>query len=89
MIVAADVFCYFGDLAPILALCAPHELIFSVEINEDAATFSVQPNGRYQHHPAYVEELLQKAGYAKIERHRLVLRQENGADVWGIIFKVA
>jgi hypothetical protein len=36
-----------------------------------------------------VEELLQKAGYAKIERHRLVLRQENGADVWGIIFKAA
>ena len=89
MIVAADVFCYFGDLAPILALCAPHELIFSVEINEDAATFAVQPNGRYRHNPAYVEELLQKAGYSKIERHRLVLRQENGADVWGIIFKAA
>ena len=85
-IIAADVLCYLGDLAPIFKLCAGRRLIFSVESNAEAETFRIQPNGRYQHNPQYVESLLRQVGYAQIKKHRLTLRCENGADVEGILF---
>ncbi len=85
-IIAADVFCYFGDLAPIFKLCAGKRLIFSIESDLEAETFKIQPNGRYQHNPQYVENLLQQTGFAQIKKHRLILRCENGADVEGVLF---
>ncbi len=85
-IVAADVFCYFGDLAPIFKLCAGKRLIFSVESDASVETFKIQPNGRYQHNPQHVEDLLQQAGFTHIKKHRLTLRCENGADVEGVLF---
>lgn len=84
-IIAADVFCYFGNLAPIFKLCAPQRLIFSVETNADITDFTVQPNGRYQHNPQWIKEQLQAAGYTKISITELTLRQENGSDVAGIL----
>ena len=88
-IVAADVFCYFGDLRPIFAKCAPVRLIFSVETDSTAEKYVIQTNGRYKHNPQYLELLLHNSGYAHITRTELVLRRENGKDVIGSIFCAA
>jgi predicted TPR repeat methyltransferase len=88
-IIAADVFCYFGDLKPILAACAPRRLIFSVETATDVEKFTIQTNGRYKHNSEYLKLLLQNLGYTEIKVHNTVLRQENGQDVAGCIFSAA
>lgn len=85
-IVAADVFCYFGDLEPIFKLCASAKLIFSVETDDNIADFAVQANGRYKHNPRWLEQKLRSIGYRKIEITPLILRQENGIGVKGAIF---
>ena len=85
-IVAADVFCYMGDLAPIFRLCVPQRLIFSVEKADDVADFKMQISGRYRHNPQWIEEKLHQAGYGKIERYDFSLRQENGQNVAGCLF---
>ena len=85
-VVAADVFCYFGDIAEIIQLCMPSELIFSVESDESVETWKIQPNGRYKHNPEHIKKLLSEAGYEKISAEKLTLRQENGQDVAGMLF---
>ena len=85
-IVAADVFCYFGDLRPILAACAPTRLIFSAETDSTIEKYAVQTNGRYKHNPQYLELLLHNSGYQTITKTDLILRRENGQDVAGCIF---
>lgn len=85
-IIAADVFCYFGDLSEIFMLCHPHKLIFSLETDENVATFAVQANGRYKHNPQHITALLQQSGYTRISSTPLTLRRENGTDVSGILF---
>ena len=85
-VIAADVFCYFGDLRQILAAVAPTRLIFSAETADDAEKFIIQPNGRYKHNPQYLTQLLQNLGYTDIKADELVLRQENGQDVRGMLF---
>lgn len=85
-LIAADVLCYFGDLAEIIRLCAPQRLIFSIETTDKVAEYQVQVNGRYQHNPDYITKLLQNSGYRSIKQKPLVLRQEGGQDVNGIIF---
>ena len=83
--VAADVFCYFGDLRPILSALSSTRLIFSIETDSTAEKFVIQANGRYKHNPEYLKQILTNLGYAKIEQHDLVLRRENGKDVAGYI----
>ena len=85
-IVAADVFCYFGDLEPIFKHCVPAKLIFSVETDSNIVAFSVQANGRYKHNPQDVENKLRASGYRNITITPLVLRRENGIEVQGAIF---
>ncbi len=85
-IIAADVFCYFGDLAPIFRLCAPHKLIFSLETDDSITTFALQANGRYRHNPQHITALLQQSDYSKITSTPLTLRRENGSDVNGLLF---
>jgi len=88
-IIAADVFCYFGDLRPLIASAAPTRLIFSIETDDSAEKFIVQANGRYKHNPQYIELLLHNSGYTEVTQTELVLRRENGKDVVGCIFSAA
>ena len=85
-VTAADVFCYFGDLRPILASISPQNLIFSVETTDKTEKFAIQPNGRYKHNPAYLNLLLENLGYTQIQRRDIILRRENGQDVSGTLF---
>lgn len=84
-IIAADVFCYFGDLRPIFSACFPTRLIFSVETDSQTEKYTIQANGRYKHNPEYLRQILQNLGYNQITQHNLVLRCENGYDVNGCI----
>ena len=84
-IIAADVFCYFGDLRPIFSACFPTRLIFSLETNSNIEKYTIQANGRYQHNPKYIRQILQNLGYTQITQHNLVLRRENAKDVAGCI----
>lgn len=84
--IAADVFCYFGDLRSVLAAIAPTRIIFSVETLDEAEKYIVQPNGRYKHNPQYLTQLLQNLGYTQIDTNQITLRQENGKDVVGYLF---
>lgn len=86
-ILAADVFCYFGDLTDIFKLCHPTELIFSVESDSSIETFMVQANGRYKHNPLYIRRLLSDAGYTEIDMTETVLRNEQGIEVLGCLFR--
>ncbi len=88
-IIAADVFCYFGDLRPLIASAAPTRLIFSVETDNTAEKYTIQANGRYKHNPQYIELLLHNSGYTDVTSTELVLRRENGKDVIGCIFCAA
>jgi predicted TPR repeat methyltransferase len=93
LIVAADVLCYFGDLADVLAaassaLKAGGGLAFSVERLIDARpdeTWRVRPSGRYAHAAAALPALLRAAGFANVAIEPESTRSESGAAVPGAI----
>lgn len=85
--VAADVFNYIGRLESVIDAAAPVKLAFSTEDDHSVDTCRLTPSGRFTHNPEYVEKLLQKAGYHRIERQSSVLRTENGQPVKGTLWK--
>lgn len=84
--IAADVFCYFGDLSPLLELTFPHPICFSVEKSQSNAPFELSSTGRFKHNSDAINNLLRKIGYSTINQHSVTLRQEAGQDVEGVIF---
>lgn len=85
-ITAADVFCYFSDLRPILEKCFPTPVCFSVEDGDSEKNWQIAPSGRYRHSVRYVNKLLSSLGYTSIQRYSLPLRHENGTEVRGTLF---
>lgn len=88
--VAADVFVYLGDLAPLAAaltrvLRPGGGLAFSVE-SAAAAGFRLQATGRYAHAPAYIETVFGAHGFGAPRRQELVLRVEQGRPVAGMLW---
>lgn len=67
------------------------ELWFTTESadEERGKDFYLTATGRYKHQRAYVKKTLQDAGFAEIDAYPLVLRQENGEDVPGFLFRAA
>lgn len=67
------------------------ELWFTTESadEERGKDFYLTATGRYKHQQAYVEKTLQAAGFAEIGAYPLALRQENGEDVPGFLFRAA
>jgi predicted TPR repeat methyltransferase len=93
LIVAADVLCYFGDLAEALGACASAlktggALAFSLERLDHASpgeTWRVRPSGRYAHAQEALSDLLARAGFASSELVRESTRAESGAPVPGLL----
>ena len=86
--IAADVFCYFGDLASTLAnvrrVLQPGGLfIFSVERHDGAEPWVKQATGRFAHSRAYIESLL--ADWNSLEVRDDVLRVDRGEVVHGLL----
>ena len=97
IILAADVFCYFGALADALALVhdrlRPGGLfLMSLEERHDSpgrevptAGWALERQGRYSHELQYVEAAARAAGLRVRELDRQTLRQEAGAPVRGLL----
>ncbi len=87
LVVAADVFVYFGDLAPVFAqmqqcLRPNGYACFSVEAC-DEGDFTLQASNRYAHSHPYLQRLASNAGFILLESERGPLRSENGAQIMG------
>jgi predicted TPR repeat methyltransferase len=93
LITAADVFCYFGDLAAVFAAAArllrpDGRFIFSVEhleAAEDSRPMQLLEHGRYAHGTAYIHESLTRAGLLPVRTTKTFLRYERGAPVAGLV----
>jgi predicted TPR repeat methyltransferase len=87
--VAADVFCYFGDLAPLLADLAPRMtqgalLAFTVErIDGEAPAggYRLNPTGRYAHAGSYLQNVLAQHGFTELQMQEDAARVEMGVPV--------
>ena len=89
LIVAADVFCYLGDLGEVLgaaagALRPGGRLVLSVEAGEGDG-YALTPSGRYVHAPAYLRAAAAAAGLREILGRSDRLRNEYGIPVAGYL----
>lgn len=88
LIVAADVFCYLGDLAPAIDEAArvlvPGGLFaFSVEAlaEDETMPWRLRDSLRYAHAPFHVEALALSAGLSRLDLLPTVGRRDRGSDV--------
>jgi predicted TPR repeat methyltransferase len=93
VIVAADVFCYFGTLDATIAaaharLSQGGRLLFSVETmlegTDPAIPWQLASQGRYRHRPDYILRCLDAAGFRRSEVQPEVIRLEAGMPVAGL-----
>jgi predicted TPR repeat methyltransferase len=87
LIVAADVFCYVGDLEPVIgaaarALRSSGHLAFTVERRLKPG-YAITRSGRYAHSPGYVRRCARDAGLSEVRGRKVILRYEFGEPVWG------
>lgn len=85
VIVAADVFVYLGDLAPVLRgarrVLRPGGLLgFSVELS-DGDTYRLELTGRYTHALAYLRGVARACGFRVRHARPTTLRHERGFPV--------
>lgn len=91
LVISADTLCYFGELGEVLraaygALRDHGLLIFTVEQARDSErAYHLNPNGRYSHGQACLEQALAGAGFAKIDSLATHLRNEGGEPVAGLV----
>jgi predicted TPR repeat methyltransferase len=91
VVLSADTLCYFGTLEEPLAaahscLKAGALLLISLEAwdtADPAASFDLQPHGRYRHGADYVRRVLNETGFTLLALQPQTLRRERGADVVG------
>lgn len=87
LVVAADVFVYFGELGGVFAQVARAlrpggAFCFSTE-TAAGDSFVLQPSNRYAHAPAYLRELAREHGFALALLQDAHLRSENGLPIVG------
>lgn len=88
LIVAADVFIYIADLAPIFTaafdrLRAGGHFAFSIECSDTGETQLLAQTGRYRHAPEPLAAALDVAGFRDVCRESVTLRLELGVPVVG------
>lgn len=97
LVVAADVFCYFGDLERILGAVRRHlpmggHIVFTIELRPETAPYAAPDpgwrlgaQGRYSHRHDYVTHSIAAAGLELVATAAEVLRFEGGAEVAGLL----
>jgi predicted TPR repeat methyltransferase len=85
VVVAADVFIYFGDLGPVLkacrnVLCAGGTFVFTTEAGEEPG-YRLQDTRRYVHHADDVVRAVEGAGLETVSLDETVLRLNRRAPV--------
>ncbi len=89
LVIAADVFVYLGDLAPVFAACARAMatggiFAFTTQFAEDR-DWRVGADLRYAHRPAYLRRLAAGAGFDVMSIDSASTRRDAGADVPGLV----
>jgi predicted TPR repeat methyltransferase len=89
LVLAADVFAYFDDLAPVLKatariLALPGQLAFSVETHDDDGVL-LRETLRYAHGEAHVRAALGAAGLKPVSLDSASTRTDKGRPVPGLI----
>jgi predicted TPR repeat methyltransferase len=90
VILAADVFCYFGALEDVLASVATRltpggVCVFSVEVHTEAQPWTLGRQGRYSHSRGHIEAATAAAGLRLEVLRPEVLRFEADAPVQGLL----
>lgn len=91
LVLAADVFIYVGDLAPIFAgvrrvLAAGGVFCFSAEVaGPDCTGFRLLPSLRYAHAEGYLRQLAQAHGFQVAQVFREPLREDLRAEIPGLL----
>jgi predicted TPR repeat methyltransferase len=93
LVTCVDTFVYFGDLRDALLACSNTlvmggHLIFTVEQHtheEHAEGFWLRPHGRYSHSRENVIGLLTEAGIMVLDVEDVILRNEGGERVRGML----
>lgn len=95
LIVAADVFVYFGDLEAVFKQCyqvmnSNAYFLFSIESLENEITpnqdYKLNQTGRYQHKPTYIKSLAEKIGFREIAHQTATIRQQETGGVMGELY---
>lgn len=91
VVLAFDVFCYLGDLEPVLKALKGTEVWFSVESGDEDMNkdYYLSSRGRYKHKKSAVLSLLKKLKFKSVNDFDIVLRKENGNDVNGVFFHLS
>lgn len=90
LVIAADVFVYFGDLDPLFS-CLKKRLnqgacfIFSTESYRDKG-YALRSTGRFAHATNYIKSLAEKYHFEVVNVTPVVLRKEDNKPVEGDIF---
>lgn len=90
LIVAADVFMYFGDLAPVFSASAQRLMedgvfAFSVELSGTDAGFELRPSLRHAHSKNYVLAAMAEAGLEPLDLQTAVIRKDGADDIEGLL----
>jgi len=92
IIVASDVFTYFGNLENILSLCAKNiykngAIFFTISTDKTDNDFMWKQHlsGRFLHSQKYVRECIKKSGFCNADFADSILRSEGGKNVEGYI----
>jgi predicted TPR repeat methyltransferase len=89
LVIAADVFGYVGDLAPVVAaagdVLAPNGLLAFTAETHDGDGVVLQQTLRYAHGAAHVRAAIARAGLAVRDLRQVSTRTENGVPVAGIV----
>lgn len=90
LIVAADVFVYIAELAPVFAAVIARlppggTFAFSIELSHSGATELPPETGRYRHVPAQLREQLANCGFTDIAERQVDIRLEKAQPVAGAL----
>jgi predicted TPR repeat methyltransferase len=90
LILAADVFTYFGELREVLSQCYEAlknrgTIAFSVESTHNDTTYILQTSIRYAHQHQYLKSLLIELKFNNIQIHTVTLRHQYKKPVSGYV----
>jgi predicted TPR repeat methyltransferase len=89
LLIAADVFPYIGDLAPVFAAAAgalrPGGLLAFIVEWRRRPGYRLTGSGRYAHNPAYVRKSAKAAGFGEVSGSLAQFRLEFGKPVKGYV----
>ena len=90
LVLAADVFIYVGDLAPVFDALAGRVVpggvfCFSAELAGPACSrFELLPSLRYAHAPGYLQQLAELRGFETVQLQREPIRKDQRAPIDGL-----